>query len=62
MLILTRKQGESVVIGGDIQVMVVEIRGDSVRLGIQASPEIPVHREEVQQQINAAARGTDGTP
>lgn len=52
MLVLSRKRGEQVVIGGDINVVVVEIRGDKVRLGIEAPKETPVHRQEVWAAIN----------
>jgi len=47
MLVLTRKKNESVVIGHNVSVTVVEIRGDKVRLGIVAPRDIPVHRQEV---------------
>lgn len=47
MLVLSRKNDESVRIGDDIVVTVVEIRGDKVRLGFRAPTEVPVHREEV---------------
>lgn len=47
MLILTRKVGESVAIGDDIQVSVVEIKGSQVKLGIRAPREVSVHREEI---------------
>ncbi len=52
MLILSRKKKESIVINNDITIVVVEIRGDGVRLGIDAPKGIPVHRQEVQQKIN----------
>ena len=51
MLCLTRKRHESVVISDDIEVTVVEIRGDKVRLGIKAPGAIPVHRREVYDAI-----------
>ncbi len=51
MLILTRKQGESVAIGDDIQVTVVEIQGKQVRLGVRAPREISVHRQEIYEKI-----------
>ena len=54
MLVLSRKKSESVVINDDIVVTVVEVRGDKVRLGIQAPREIPVHRKEV---LDAILRG-----
>ena len=47
MLVLSRKTNESIVINDDITVVVVEIRGDKVRLGVEAPKEIPVHRREV---------------
>ena len=47
MLVLSRKKRESIVINDDIVVTVVEVRGDKVRLGIQAPREVPVHRKEV---------------
>lgn len=45
MLVLTRKQGEKVTIGNDITVFVVEVIGDSVRLGFDAPKEMPIHRD-----------------
>lgn len=51
MLVLSRKSNESIVINNNITVTVVEIRGDKVRLGIVAPKEIPVHRQEVYEQI-----------
>lgn len=47
MLVLSRKKSESIVINDDITIVVVEIRGDKVRLGIEAPKEVPVHRREV---------------
>ena len=52
MLVLTRKKNESIVINDVIKVTIVEIRGDKVRLGIEAPREIEVHREEVYEQIH----------
>lgn len=51
MLILSRKVGESVIIGGNIVVTVVRVDGESVRLGIAAPQEVPVHRHEIYQEI-----------
>ena len=51
MLVLSRKKNESIVIDDDITIVVVEIRGDKVRLGVEAPKEIPVHRQEVFEAI-----------
>jgi len=47
MLVLSRKKNESIVINDDITIVVVDIRGDKVRLGIECPKEMPVHRREV---------------
>ena len=52
MLVLSRKRDEQIVIGQDIVVTIVEIRGDKVRLGIEAPPHVSVHRQEVYLSIN----------
>jgi carbon storage regulator len=54
MLTLTRSVGESVRIGEDIEVYVVEVRGGTVRLGFKAPREVTIHREEVYKQISEA--------
>ena len=51
MLVLSRKKNETVVVDDTIRITVVEIRGDKVRLGIEASREVPVHRQEVYDAI-----------
>ena len=51
MLVLSRQRDESIMIGDTIVVTIVDIRGDKVRLGINAPPEIPVHRQEVYEAI-----------
>jgi carbon storage regulator len=51
MLVLSRHRDESIMIGDNIVITVVDIRGDKVRLGIQAPTEIPVHRQEVYEAI-----------
>lgn len=52
MLVLTRKRNESIVIGTDVTVQVVEIQGDKVRIGIEAPHEVPLHRREVFEAIS----------
>lgn len=54
MLVLSRKKNESIVINNDITIVVVEIRGDKVRLGVEAPREVPVHRREVYDAISRA--------
>jgi carbon storage regulator len=51
MLVLSRQRDETIVIGDDIRITVVHIRGDKVRLGIEAPTSIPVHRQEVYDAI-----------
>lgn len=53
MLVLSRKRDESIVVGGEVVVTVVEIRGDKVRLGIEAPKEVTVHRKEVHDAIQS---------
>jgi carbon storage regulator len=56
MLVLSRKKNESIVINNDITIVVVEIRGDKVRLGVEAPKEVPVHRREVYDAIQRNSR------
>ncbi len=56
MLVLSRKKKESIQIGKDIYIYVVEIRGDTVRLGVGAPKDVPVHRSEVIERIKANER------
>ncbi|MFP4354839.1 MAG: carbon storage regulator CsrA [Phycisphaerae bacterium] len=64
MLVLSRQRDESIKIGDEIEITIVDIRGEKVRLGISAPPHIPVHRKEVYEAIqreneqNAKAKGT----
>ena len=51
MLALSRKVNESIMIGDNIEVVVVDVRGDKVRLGIRAPDDVPIHRKEVYEQI-----------
>ncbi|MEM9703230.1 MAG: carbon storage regulator CsrA, partial [Planctomycetota bacterium] len=59
MLVLSRKKDEKIMIGDDVTLMVIEIRGDKVRLGIDAPKDVSVHREEV---FNAIRRERDMSP
>lgn len=61
MLVLTRKVNQSIVIGDEIEVIVLEVRGEQVRLGIRAPRDVAVHRKEIFEQIlseNEAAAAT----
>lgn len=51
MLVLSRHRDESIMIGDDVVITIVDIRGDKVRLGIEAPQDIPVHRQEVYEAI-----------
>jgi carbon storage regulator len=62
MLVLSRKKNESIVINDDITIVVVEIRGDKVRLGVEAPKEVPVHRREVYDAIHRADRAAEEKP
>ncbi|HHT49387.1 MAG TPA: carbon storage regulator CsrA [Firmicutes bacterium] len=56
MLVLTRKTNESIIIGDDVKVTVVEVKGEQVKLGISAPKRVPVHREEVYLEIQKENR------
>jgi carbon storage regulator len=56
MLVLSRKTNESIIIRDDIVVTVIDIRGDKVRLGVEAPKEVPVHRREVYEAIKESKR------
>ena len=63
MLVLSRHRDESIMIGDDVVITIVDIRGDKVRLGIKAPQEIPVHREEVYDAIKRENEGkSQSTP
>jgi carbon storage regulator len=57
MLVLSRKKGEKVVIGRQIELTVLEVRKDRVKLGFSAPPEVPIHRHELQCQIDGSQPG-----
>jgi carbon storage regulator len=59
MLVLSRTVNQEIMIGNNIRVMVIEIRGDKVRLGITAPRDVPVHRHEIYETIQRDADTTD---
>lgn len=54
MLALSRKKGEAIVINNDIEITILEVKGEQVKIGISAPKEVPVYRKEVYSQIQAA--------
>lgn len=62
MLVLSRKKNESIMIGDDVVINVVEIRGDKVRLGIEAPGSVPVHRQEVYEVIKRNENSVNNQP
>ena len=62
MLVLSRKKNESIIINDDIVITVVEVRGDKVRLGVEAPKEVPVHRNEVYEAIKRNAPNPNAQP
>ncbi|TDQ58132.1 carbon storage regulator CsrA [Mesocricetibacter intestinalis] len=55
MLILTRKVGESLLVGDDISITILNVRGNQVKIGVNAPKDVSVHREEIYQRIKQAA-------
>ena len=58
MLALSRKKNEAIIINNDIEITVLEVKGDQVKIGISAPKEVPIYRKEVYQQIQEANRAS----
>ena len=58
MLVLSRQRDQSIMIGDDVEITIVDVRGDKVRIGINAPREISVHRKEVYEAIRREAQAT----
>ncbi len=62
MLILTRRVGETLMVGDDVSITVLGVKGNQVRIGINAPKEIPVHREEIYNRIKNEEKNSDPDP
>lgn len=61
MLVLSRRTDESIVINGNIEILICSVRGDKVRLGINAPRDVPVHRKEIQARLDAKEKEKEKT-
>ncbi|EPG65298.1 carbon storage regulator CsrA [Leptospira wolffii] len=61
MLVLARRTNESIIIGDDIEIVIVDIKGDQVKIGVKAPKEVSVHRAEVYREIQAENKKAAGT-
>lgn len=61
MLILTRRVGETLMIGDDVTVTVLGVKGNQIRLGVNAPKEVPVHREEIYERIQSEGERKEST-
>jgi carbon storage regulator len=61
MLILTRRVGETVMIGDEVTVTVLGVKGNQVRIGVNAPKDVAVHREEIYERIRRENEGTEGS-
>jgi len=62
MLILTRRAGETVMIGSDVTITVLGVKGNQVRIGINAPKDVAVHREEIYERIQSEKNAEGGAP
>jgi carbon storage regulator len=62
MLILTRRIGETLIIGDDVNITVLGVKGNQVRLGINAPKDVSVHREEIYMRIQQEKEASEGAP
>ena len=61
MLILTRRVGETLIIGDEVSVTVLAVKGNQIRIGVEAPKEVSIHREEIYQRIQLEGQRNDGT-
>ncbi len=61
MLALSRKEGESIMIGSDIEITVLEVKGEQIKIGISAPKSVPIYRKEIYTQIQEANRESVNT-